>query len=350
MADLPDISGRSPSGGVVETPSAVPAWLAARRARVREEIEFAESDEAPVTDEDAADSSPQLSADTTVKSQPDPEVPPPEQARPEPPPLPVFRLEPPRVTRIAEPPSPESADHNSLKNRLLRILRSAAMVGLMTSLVLHTVGLLALGLIYMGAVRINPGLDVLGVLADGSDAGDLDGLDLDSAMPLGDPGPANSFEFADVTQMTGDLPSFDASSTIRGSLGSAGKGTGTGGGGDGGEGMSVGALKVPSYAVTKGSFSVWTDPKDPIPGVSYNIVIQFRLPSNVKTYRGSDLTGMVIGTDDYRQVIKLNETVPVTDGKVQFRILVPGAHKLVRDTLRVQSKLLREKQVIEIEF
>jgi hypothetical protein len=33
-----------------------------------------------------------------------------------------------------------------------------------------------------------------------------------------------------------------------------------------------------------------------------------------------------------------------------LRIRVPGADRLVRDIIRIESKLLREKQVVEIEF
>ena len=58
------------------------------------------------------------------------------------------------------------------------------------------------------------------------------------------------------------------------------------------------------------------------------------------------------GTDGYKQVIrfKRDETFTVVDGIVQVRIRVPGADRLVRDTIRVESKVLREKQTIEIEF
>ena len=69
-------------------------------------------------------------------------------------------------------------------------------------------------------------------------------------------------------------------------------------------------------------------------------------------YRGSDLSGMVTGTDGYKQAIKFNrgQAFDVQDGSVQVRIRVPGAAQLVRDSIRIESKLLREKQMIEIEF
>lgn len=118
------------------------------------------------------------------------------------------------------------------------------------------------------------------------------------------------------------------------------------------------AVNVPSYAVSKGSFSVWTDPRDPLPRGTYAIVIQVRLPTNITKYRASDLTGTVTGgMDSYKQVIKFPTTyeVPIKDGAVQVKIPVPGvpgpgAAKLVQDTIQIESSLLGEKQTFLIEF
>lgn len=130
--------------------------------------------------------------------------------------------------------------------------------------------------------------------------------------------------------------------------------------GEGGEESGVGemdgdilpSVAVPEHAVTKGSFSAWTVPEDPEPGMPYRIVIQLRLPDKIEVYRPADLRGMVIGTDGYRQTIYIRnrEPVPVVDNTVQFELRVPGASKLVRDTIRVESRILREKQVLEIVF
>jgi hypothetical protein len=130
--------------------------------------------------------------------------------------------------------------------------------------------------------------------------------------------------------------------------------------GEGGEESGVGemdgdiqpSVAVPEHAVTKGSFSAWTVPEDPEPGMPYRIVIQVRLPDKIDVYRPADLRGMVIGTDGYRQsiYIRKREPVPVVDNTVQFELRVPGASKLVRDTIRVESRILREKQVLEIVF
>ena len=115
------------------------------------------------------------------------------------------------------------------------------------------------------------------------------------------------------------------------------------------------AVSVPSYAVTQGSFSAWTVPEDPEPSQPYVIRIVVRLPGDWNQsakFRLRDISGMVIGTDGYKQVIRFKTTqlAEVQDGTVQIDIPVPGARKLVRDTIRIESKLLKEKQVLQLVF
>ncbi|EFX60418.1 hypothetical protein DAPPUDRAFT_343875 [Daphnia pulex] len=382
MADMPRSSGHAPSGGVVDATSSdestVPAWLAARRARVPQavepepepelEVEFAA---APETEEskEPAEASPALPPDPTADSIVTPLI---DQApdspflltapaskastsKPVPVIFPAAPISAPAPTRpkgplplvAARDSEAEPPEDNSFKGRMLRWARSSVMAGILFSLLVHTVIMSVLAVLVMGGASLHPGLDLFGVMADSNAVSDLV---LDSAMPI-DPGQdAAALEFPDMSKfISTEQADFNPSTSLKGSIG--GTGTGNGEGGEG-AGMSVGALNIPKYAVTKGSFSAWTDPKDPEPGFSYQIVIQFRLPANVKVYRGSDLTGMVIGTDGYKQAIRLskNETFTVQDGSVQIRQFVPRAAKLVRDTIRVESKLLREKQVIEIEF
>jgi hypothetical protein len=124
--------------------------------------------------------------------------------------------------------------------------------------------------------------------------------------------------------------------------------------GDGGEGQ-VGAMsnvRVPDSAITKGSFTVWTEPEDPLPRQRYSIVIQVKLPKAVKQYRLRDLTGEVRGTDGYFKQIKYSSTERkgVKDGVVQLQVAIPGAVQLIRDTIRIKSDLLKEEQTIEIVF
>lgn len=111
-------------------------------------------------------------------------------------------------------------------------------------------------------------------------------------------------------------------------------------------------VAVPASAITKGSFTVWTDPEVPLPRHAYEIVIQVRLPPHVKSYRLRDLTGTVRGTDRYFKAIhfKPNERRTVSEGVVQVRIGIPGAEELVRDTIHVRSAILKEEQTIEIVF
>ncbi len=124
-------------------------------------------------------------------------------------------------------------------------------------------------------------------------------------------------------------------------------------------------------AVTKGSFTAWTDPARPDPGQFYQIIIEMRLPDKIKHYRISDLSGVVIGSDRYRQVlpfdrnspsaarvtggseyktVRRNMTVNVTGAKLQLAIRVPGGERLVKDRIRIKSRRLREEQELVLVF
>lgn len=111
-------------------------------------------------------------------------------------------------------------------------------------------------------------------------------------------------------------------------------------------------------AVTKGSFAVWTEPKDPAPREDYLIVIEIAVPDKIKRFPGSDLKIEVRGTDTYYLSIPGTRTppwlrgdLPIVDGKVQVPIRVPGAVANVRDIINVRSvKILKEHQRMEIKF
>lgn len=132
-------------------------------------------------------------------------------------------------------------------------------------------------------------------------------------------------------------------------------------------------LKLPEtgLAVTRGSFTAWTDPPNPSPGQNYLIVVEIRLPNDVQRYRLTDLNGDVTGTDQYKQkipfdrnapmasaastpeglkVIRGSESLEVVNNKVQLVIKVPGASRLVKDTIRIRSRRLREEQELELVF
>jgi hypothetical protein len=151
---------------------------------------------------------------------------------------------------------------------------------------------------------------------------------------------------------------------------------GTGKGTGGGEGFDF-AFKMPTggKAVTKGSFTAWTVPKDPKPGQDYKIVIQIKVPETVKRYRIADLSGRVIGTDKYTldipyenqfnrygtkiqkslrsdklEFVKRGDYARIVDSQVQVIVNVEGAKQLVQDTIEVKSRMLKEEQKLEIVF
>ncbi|HTN02273.1 MAG TPA: hypothetical protein VL132_10365, partial [Planctomycetaceae bacterium] len=119
---------------------------------------------------------------------------------------------------------------------------------------------------------------------------------------LDDPGEeAAPLHFVPVLDQLNNAADFTPSEQITGMLEGDGKETDTGAGGRLPE---IAGINVPAYAITKGSFSVWTEPKDPRPNRPYNIVIQIRVPPDLaaraKVYPLSrDLTAEVRGTDRY---------------------------------------------------
>jgi hypothetical protein len=190
-----------------------------------------------------------------------------------------------------------------------------------------------------------------------------------------------------------------------GGQGSKGTKEGTGSGkGTGGDG-------APAHAVRKGSFAAWTVPKDPRPLTPYKIIIQVTLPEHIKKYSPDDLNGRVEGTDGYAQRIpqpeakiptrqeleemidsgnvrlgnggasgdrmarsgraggeeramlkqllrqgRLKMTQPAggefdfRSGTARISVTVPGAKNRVQDRIEIESKILNERQVLEIEF
>jgi len=133
-------------------------------------------------------------------------------------------------------------------------------------------------------------------------------------------------------------------------------------------------LKIPEdgVAVTKGSFTAFTIPAAPQPRQAYSIVIEVKLPDDVKTYPVSDLSGKVRGTDGYEQKLPYDTRTPgaagypaaggstrriesstildVVQNKVQIVIRVPGGARLVKDVITVRSRRLKEDQELELIF
>ena len=165
----------------------------------------------------------------------------------------------------------------------------------------------------------------------------------------------------------------------------AAEGSGTGdaaGAGDNSESVDLpGGGKKGKNAVTAGRFTVWTVPEKPQLNQPYLVVIQVRVLKGSSKYQASDLSGSIVGTDDYRQVIpwdirlqrrgreyrqhtfrvdarrkkKLRLTwlnpksrrsfLPVIKGYSRLYIKVPGAREAkVEDRIEIHSKLITKKE------
>ena len=326
-SDGPNGSGNGvPS--LVDLPENVPAWFSARRER--------QAPTAPEGEKEVIDSKEAVDPFAAIAAAE-------EKAK----------------SKVPNPPSkPEkkktdalSADGTSLKDEPQVWLSKQGMIGIATSLVVHAVILLILAFILVSQVTTREVSSLWGTIGDNEEfAADLimdsqlsnDSLDSGEAAPL---------QMSDLSQAMDAMgPEGEISESMK--VGTGGKGEG--GEGDSGEGTSMGVanLKVPGHAQTKGSFSAWADPRDPLPGQDYFVVIQVRLPKTVTKYRGSDISGSVTGTDGYKQPIRFkgNVVLPVEDGAVQIKVPVPGTREFVRDVIKVESKLLKEKQTFEIEF
>ncbi len=129
--------------------------------------------------------------------------------------------------------------------------------------------------------------------------------------------------------------------------------------GDGKIGEQIG-FRIPTggNAVSKGSFTAWTVPQDPEPHQDYLIIIQIKLPQKIKKYRKEDLSGFLTGDDGYTTPIaeyRGNKFPKKFYGKFdmeakQFIIKIPGAAAKVKDEIKIESRILREKQRLIIVF
>ena len=240
--------------------------------------------------------------------------------------------------------------------RLLHWPKRAAVYGISMSLAIHLALLMSLTVFVISGRTVAPSTSI-SVEFGHADGDTIIDPDLEASLQMDGGHEAAPLQIIDLNQSPsldaiGFIPGEALDGVVNGVGMGDGRGTGDGTSRGTGTGIGVPAINVPSFAVTKGSYSAWTEPRDPEPGRQYVIVIQVRLPTTIREYRGSDLTGMVTGTDGYKQVIKFKSTdkFPVKDGAVEIRVPVPGAAKLVRDTIRIESRLLREKQTLRIEF
>lgn len=205
-------------------------------------------------------------------------------------------------------------------------------------------------------------------------------------------------ELGEPVEVTGSqtmtlVPELNASNTLpiasalfSGSVtgkGGSGSGEGGGSGGSGGLGNGIGSF-IPGNAVRKGSFTAWTTPifgygyvrrfgepepkpgDSPKPGQHYWITIQVKVPKGKEWFPIADLKGTVAGTDGWLQKIpeytywrssngellplRGRTSIPVADGTVQIVVRVPGAKELVKDTIEISSRMLKEQQTLELVF
>lgn len=222
--------------------------------------------------------------------------------------------------------------------------------GLAISLTLHTLICLILGMWFFSESS-GRGLLLSGsfdVAQDGQENGeDLD-VPVDTRLDTSFGNVSSPVEF--VAPDSSDVGMLAAAESL---LEGGGAGSGDGeGDGEGAAASMVKNIRAPASAITKGSFTVWTEPEDPRPRTPYDIIIQVKLPRETKNYRLSDLSGYVEGTDGYRKQIKYTtkDRRAVKDGVVQITVKIPGGAQLVKDVIQIRSKLLREEQTINIEF
>lgn len=109
---------------------------------------------------------------------------------------------------------------------------------------------------------------------------------------------------------------------------------------------------APPHATIVGAFSAWTEPEFPAPGEAYVIVIQVTLPERIKRYSSADLSGVIIGADGYRKYIRGHKAhfLPIVHHSARLRIPVIGAERARQDTIIIQSKILRQRQLIELSY
>jgi hypothetical protein len=129
--------------------------------------------------------------------------------------------------------------------------------------------------------------------------------------------------------------------------GKSGQGNGEGSGV--GDGLNIGGYSMGGNAVRKGSFTVWTVPKDPLPREPYLIVIQVKYKKPEQKLVQADITGMVRGTDRYERRISAKTTRIIPEAN-QVVIEIPGALETVQDSILVHSAILRESQRLQIVF
>src|SRR5262249_5050992 len=153
--------------------------------------------------------------------------------------------------------------------------RWESLLGMLCSFGVHLILLTCLGLLAFETSDRHVG-NLVGII--GTDGDVPADFILDSAIGNDEGGSESPMDVEKPAVVLHDLGSSSASAKLSGGSGS---GLGAGDGEGDGIGVAVPSINVPGYAVTKGSFSVWTEPEDPEPRQDYRIIIQIRLPENL---------------------------------------------------------------------
>ena len=229
--------------------------------------------------------------------------------------------------------------------------------GLGVSLAVHGVILLGAALYAVDAHRGVPGLTLASTPGDDSEELRLDVID--TAVELaGSQSPTLQAPPIDLEPIDADLLARALAATPADLA--AGEAEGTGEGDGKGSDAGDAGFSVPGggNVVKAGSFTAWTIPTDPRPRQHYLIVIQIDLPDHLKLrkYPKRDLYGSVKGTDGYKKQIPSDNArerrgfLPIRNGKAEIVVPVLGGKNLVKDRIKVGSRLLNESQELELVF
>lgn len=260
---------------------------------------------------------------------------------------------------------PDDTPPASWPQRVVQWCLSLAAMGYGVSLLMHLMLITGLSVVVLAPKLMEGpiGLDAGGEIGGVGTVGDLEGLSLDpGGSGFEQPSTAVDVEMAQgMLGLGASSDELSADALQSGLMGNKGAGGGDGGGSGQGEGDGVGNGKGLPFAMPgaggrvtkKGSFTAWTIPEDPKPEEDYKIVIQIQLPPGISRLPRRDLDGSIVeGTDGYRLHIPrpIVGYLPGNATQAQLVVPVPGARSLVRDRITLKSRVLKEQQVLEIEF
>jgi hypothetical protein len=101
---------------------------------------------------------------------------------------------------------------------------------------------------------------------------------------------------------------------------------------------------APSYAITRGKVSVWTEPEKPQAGKEFLITIAVRPVEGIEVLPPGDVFVRVIGSDSYQQSINYRRPIPLENGVFTVQANVPPAPAGVTTRVSFTSKVLKEGQ------